>query len=191
MTSPNEKKFENRILTIPNLLSLFRLCLIPVCIWLYCVKEDDFLTTLVLILSGLTDIVDGFIARHFHMVSSLGKALDPIADKLTQLAMLICLLTRFEYMLIPLLLMAVKEIFAGITGLLVIRRTKEVHGADWHGKAATVALYVMMIIHLLWAGIPTAVSHILVGICVALILLSFVLYGIRNIRLIVRGEQYV
>ena len=184
-------KWKQQIITIPNLLSLFRLCLIPVCVWLYCAKKDYVLTTLVLILSGLTDVVDGFIARRFNMISDVGKVLDPIADKLTQGVMLICLVTRYQRMLIPLLMMIAKELFAGISGFLVIRKTKMVHGADWHGKAATVALYLMMIVHLLWVNIPISASSLFIGICTAAIALSFILYGLRNIRLILQNTQHV
>ena len=66
-----------RILTIPNLLSFFRLCLIPVFAWLYCVQKEYIWTGIVLVISGLTDTADGLIARHFHMTSDLGKVLDP------------------------------------------------------------------------------------------------------------------
>ena len=84
-----------QLLTIPNLLSAFRILLVPVIVWLYCGRGDYPLTACVLVLSGVTDIVDGFIARRFRMVSDLGKVLDPVADKLTQAAALGCLLTRF------------------------------------------------------------------------------------------------
>ena len=70
----------NKIITIPNILSLFRLCLIPVILWLYLGQQRNLLAGCVLVLSGVTDIVDGLIARRFHMVSDLGKILDPIAD---------------------------------------------------------------------------------------------------------------
>ena len=90
-----DKEAENRIITIPNLLSAFRLVLIPVFLWTYCIREEYLVTAGLLLLSGLTDLADGFIARRFHMVSNLGKMLDPVADKLTQAAMLICLVTRF------------------------------------------------------------------------------------------------
>ena len=63
----------NKIVTIPNLLSLFRLLLIPVLIWSYCVKKDYGGTGWILLLSGVTDIADGFIARKFHMISNLRK----------------------------------------------------------------------------------------------------------------------
>ena len=94
----SESKSENKILTVPNLLSLFRLLLIPVIVWLYWFQKDYFPAGALLILSGLTDLADGYIARHFNAVSNVGKILDPIADKLTQAAMLFCLVTRFPLM---------------------------------------------------------------------------------------------
>jgi len=180
---------QSRIFTIPNLLSLLRILMIPLLVWLYCGKEDPFLTTLVLLLSGMTDMVDGFIARRFHMTSDLGKVLDPVADKLTQGVMLICLVSRFPHMLIPLCLLILKEFFAAVSGAMVIRRTGVVMGADWHGKAATVALYGMMLIHLLWVSIPAALSWLLVGLCAAVMLYSAIRYGVRNLRAIREKEQ--
>lgn len=182
--SGNTNNSQNKIITIPNILSFFRLCLIPVIIWLYTVKKNDIAAGAVLILSGATDVVDGFIARHFHMISNLGKVLDPIADKLTQAAMLFCLCTRFPLMVLPLALMVLKEAFMGITGLLIIRKTKSVFGADWHGKAATVLLYATMIIHVFWYQIPVAVSDVLIGACTVMIFISFVLYARHNIQLL-------
>lgn len=178
----------SKIITIPNLLSFFRLCLIPVIVWLYCGKNDYIGTTIVLILSGVTDIADGIIARKFDMVSDFGKVLDPVADKLTQFVMLVCLITRFPFMLVPVVLLIIKELFAAVTGLLTIYKTKVVMGADWHGKVTTVALYTMMIIHLVWYQIPQVVSYLLIGGCVGIMLMSFILYGIRNIKVIC-GKQ--
>jgi len=111
----------------------------------------------------------------------LGKVLDPIADKLTQGAMLFCLVTRFPFMMAPLVLLILKEIFAGITGFLVIRNTGQVFGANWHGKAATILLYAMMILHVIWNDIPRILSDILIAICIVMMLVSLVLYGIRNV----------
>lgn len=179
-----QDKYKNRIITIPNVLSLFRLCLIPVTSWLCVYRKDYVWTPLVLALSGITDIVDGIIARKLHMVSDFGKVFDPVADKLTQIAMLLCLLTRFPNMLFPLGILVVKEIFAAVTGLQVIRKTGKVLGAVWHGKAATAALYGMMLVHLLWFHIPAEVSNILTGGCGAMVLLSAVLYGIRNLSIL-------
>ena len=183
-----ENKYKNRLMTIPNMLSLFRLLLIPVIVWLYVFQQDDLWTTVILALSGATDVVDGMIARKYNMVSDFGKAFDPVADKLTQIAMLFCLVTRFHWMLLPLVLLVVKESFAAVTGVLVIRKTGRVLGAVWHGKATTVSLYGMMLIHLLWFDIPPAISGILIGACTALILLSAVLYGVRNVSILINRE---
>ena len=179
-----EERYKHKIITIPNILSLFRLLLIPVIMWMYIVKEDPVLTTVILALSGITDIVDGIIARKCHMVSDFGKAFDPVADKLTQIAMLLCLVSRFKWMLLPLCVMVIKEVTAGILGLLVIRKTGNVYGAVWHGKATTVSLYSMMIVHLIWYNIPGVISGILIGACTALALLSAFMYTRENVRIL-------
>lgn len=184
MTTDSTNTYQKKIITIPNILSFFRLCLIPVIVWLYTVKQDHFLTLIILVLSGVTDIVDGIIARKCNMISDFGKAFDPVADKLTQIAMLFCLVSRFPYMMIPFVLLVVKEVFTGITALITIKRTNTVKGAVWHGKLTTIALYSMMAIHLLWYNIPRAVSLILVGICIGIMLMSFILYAIQNIKAI-------
>lgn len=187
MTSGKTKEYQHRILTIPNLLSFLRLCLIPIIVWLYIGKENYSLTLMVLILSGVTDIVDGIIARKCNMISNFGKAFDPIADKLTQMAMLFCLISRFPYMVAPFVLLVVKEVLTGITALVSIKRTNTVKGAVWHGKLTTVALYTMMAIHLLWYNIPHTISLIMVGVCIGIMLMSFIMYGIQNIKAIRTG----
>ena len=183
------KENNKKIFTIPNVISMFRILLIPFFIWSYVGLRNNLLTLILLAVSGISDVVDGFIARRFHMVSDLGKALDPIADKLTQLAMLFCLVFRYWYMLIPLILLLIKELIAGTTGLAVIKATNHVRSAEWHGKAATAALYTLMILHILWPiisppDIPLTVSVISVAVATAVILMSFVIYTAENIKLI-------
>ena len=172
------------ILTIPNILSFVRLLMIPFFIWLYCYKEDYVLTSIVLVLSGITDLADGYIARHFNQMSDFGKVLDPIADKLTQIAMLFCLSTNHPKMLVPVILLIIKEIAAGICGLIIIKKKNQVNGAVWHGKVTTLLLYSMMIIHALWSDIPNILSNCLIGACVIMMLISSVLYTLRNIKFI-------
>ena len=180
----SDKEAENRIITIPNLLSAFRLVLIPVFIWTYCVRKEYLTTAGLLFLSGLTDLADGYIARRFHMVSNLGKMLDPVADKLTQGAMLVCLVTRFPMMWFPLGLLAVKETTVGISSLLVIRKSGVVTGAVWHGKVTTTLLYTMIVIHLIWYQIPGGVSSVIIAICLIMMLVSWGLYAGHNIKVL-------
>lgn len=184
MADENTGKYQKRIITIPNILSFFRLCLIPVIVWLYCFKKDYMMTTFILVLSGITDVVDGIVARKFGMVSDFGKAFDPIADKLTQIVTLFCLVTRFPHMMIPLVILTVKEILAAVLNMITIKKTGEVLGAVWHGKLNTVLLYSMMLIHLIWFGIPVLVSDILIGICTVMMLISAILYNLRSIRVL-------
>lgn len=176
--------YQHKIITIPNLLSFFRLCLIPLLIYLYCIQKNDQLTTIVLILSGISDIADGFIARHFHMISDLGKILDPVADKCTQAAVLLCLTTRFPFILLPLVLMIFKECYMGISGYMIIKKTGEVYGALWHGKVATFLLYTTMILHIFWNDIPSHFSCVLIYSCTVMILISLILYIIRNTQIL-------
>lgn len=176
------KQKKSQVLTIPNILSMVRIALIPVIVWLYHIKNRYLLAAGVLVISGVTDVVDGIIARRFHMVSDLGKALDPIADKLTQAAVLACLLFRFPLMGLPLVLLVLKEVVSGVWRLIIIRQTKEVKGAQWHGKAATVLLYSMMLLHILWSSVPNPISLASIILCAAMMLVSFALYSMENYR---------
>ena len=180
---PEQRRDKRKeIITIPNILSAFRLLLVPVIAWLYCGKGDYPMTAAVLLLSGATDIVDGLIARRFDMVSDLGKVLDPVADKLTQTAMLACLLTRFEVMWGLLAVLVVKEAVMAAMGLFVIRRTREVYSARWHGKLATCVIYTVIFLHIVWYSIPTGISAALAWCAIGTILMSLVLYTVQNIR---------
>ena len=179
---------KKQILTVPNLLSLLRLLMIPLFIWLYLNDYEEW-TAAVLILSGVTDVVDGIIARRFGQISDFGKALDPVADKLTQAAMLLCLTSRYPLMVVPFVLLAIKELFAAISGMIVIKRTGSVPGAEWHGKLTTMMLYGMMILHVVWQEIPVWTSNILNGSCIIMMLISLALYARRNIRAIRSAAQ--
>lgn len=178
---------KTKIWTIPNLLSFMRIALVPLIVWSYLNLEDGVLAGCLLVLSGATDIADGIIARRFNMISDLGKVLDPVADKLTQGAMLICLVALFPKMLLPLILLAVKELFGAISGLMVIRKTGNVYGAKWYGKAATVLLYAAMLLHVFWRGLPAGLSDACIYICSAMIAVSLCCYAVRNIQLMRAG----
>lgn len=174
-------KYKNKILTIPNVLSFVRLCLIPVISYLYLSKS--FLASgIVVLISGATDVVDGFIARTFNMISDLGKVLDPIADKATQGVVMLLLATRFHLMLIPIAALIIKESFMAISGYMVIKKAGVVLGANWHGKAATILLTATMTLHIFWYDLPSSLSAITIIISAVMILISLLLYAIRNLK---------
>ena len=184
-----QEKNKGRVFTVPNVLSMIRLCLIPIFVWLYCVRNEYLWTAIILILSGITDVVDGYIARHFNAISDLGKIIDPIADKLTQGAMLICLCLRFPYMIVLILVMAVKEISLGVATLVFIKKTGSVQSSRWHGKVATVLLYATVVLHVLWINIPPQISTVIILISICMILLSFALYGIGYIKALLKRKN--
>lgn len=179
--------FSGKIVTLPNLITMSRIVMIPFFIWTYVGLGNVPATVVILALSGLSDVLDGMIARKFNTVSNLGKAMDPVADKLTQLAMLFCLAWRFPHIVYVLALLFVKELVGMVTSLMAIQKTGEVRGADWHGKMTTVTLYLTMALHLLYPGVPPMLSDGLLILCGAMILLSGTLYLVRNVRMAREG----
>lgn len=167
---------KEQVLTVPNLLSLLRLLMIPLILWLYIAKAEYILAVVVIVLSGATDILDGYIARHYNMVSDLGKIIDPVADKLTQFAMIFCLYNRYRAVRYLLALFVVKEIIMAFFGWLAIRKKDSVNSAQWFGKVATVALYGSMVILFLFPTIPEVCANALFILCGGLLLLSLVKY---------------
>lgn len=178
------KKPGGGLFTIPNLLSLFRLGLIPSFVRLYTVHDAPLWGCGVLLLSGATDILDGYIARRFDMTSDVGKILDPVADKLTQAATLLCLAGKYPLMLMPLLLLFIKELVGGLLCFMAIKSSGEIQSSHWHGKLNTVLLYTMLILHLLWPDLPAALSAVSIGICVGMMMFSALMYAVGNIALL-------
>ena len=170
--------------TVPNILSLLRIFLIPFFMYAYIWKGDYILTAVLFIISGFTDLADGFIARRFHLISAVGKVIDPIADKLTQLAVMFCLVTRFPHIVFPLILIVLKEFITGLLSLAALKRKGVIRGAAWHGKLNSVLLFIMMVMHLLWISIPPLVSDISIFTCLGMMILSFILYSIRYFRIL-------
>ena len=173
----NPRFSAKNILTIPNLISLFRILLIPLIIWLYCGKKQYTATIAVIAISGASDIIDGKIARKFHMVSDVGKVLDPVADKLTQATLVICLTARYPWMWALLALFAVKECLMLLWGYLTLKITDTINSAKWYGKLSTVVLYAVMMILILFVNIPEAGTTALMLLCGGVMLLSLVMYG--------------
>lgn len=174
------KDYTNKIITVPNILSFIRLCLIPVILWEYIFLKKHVLAAATVIVSGITDIADGFIARKFNMVSHVGRILDPVADKLTQMAVIACLCSKYIMMVVPLAILVVKELANGIIALVMLKRTGNTINSRWHGKLATVILYVMMVMHLFWVDIPAVISDIFIWTSISSMALSFVLYTLQN-----------
>lgn len=146
--------WKKEVFTIPNFLSLFRLLLIPIYIIVYLKADspsDYYLAGTILAVSCLTDLVDGKIARRFNMITNLGKILDPLADKLTQLTLILCLTFRYHFLWYVVILFVVKESFQLIAGSCrLLRKGVMLKGALLSGKICTTILFVSLIILVLF-----------------------------------------
>lgn len=166
---------------IPNQLTMLRIILLPFIAYFYINKKTTIAIILFLI-SGISDIADGFIARKFNMTTSLGKILDPISDKLTQWIILACLTVRFRYLLFLFFLLFIKELFMGLTGLYVVRKTGIVYGSRWHGKATTVLIYSTIMLHFLFPDIPRTIALVLMILSICMMIVSMILYSKDNLH---------
>lgn len=169
--------------SIPNILSYFRLLLIPLFIVLY-VQEDFTEALITLAASGLSDILDGRIARKYDIVTDLGKVLDPVADKLTQCAMMLCVAMRYPAMWWLLGLHVVKETVMLIMGWYVLKRTDTVNSAIWAGKLCTGVIYAVMMLHVILPHLPQPVSVGCTIVCAGLIVLSLIVYTARYVKIL-------
>ena len=125
-------------MSIPNMISLVRILLTPLFVRFYLEGELG-AAMFVLCTAAVSDMLDGAIARHFNMITPLGKVLDPVADKLLQLAMLLCLVPGRPGVLYVMALHLVRELVLFYLGLLVYRRQGTLIGSRWYGKACTVS----------------------------------------------------
>lgn len=132
-----------RNVTIPNMLTLLRIAvIIPMaeCIW----KEKYVYAGVFLAVSALSDLFDGMIARKFDQITQLGKILDPIADKLTLLAIVICMNRVYPYIYPFVTVMFVKEVIMLTGGMILLVKKIRPPAAQWFGKVSTAVFYVSM-----------------------------------------------
>lgn len=179
------KDWKKEILTIPNLLSLFRLVLIPVYVVIYLnahESADYYIAAGILAVSCLTDLIDGKIARHFNMISTVGKILDPLADKATQFTLILCLALKYPVLWNLVVMFVVKESFQLIAGSINLRKGKMLKGALLTGKICTTVLFISLILMVMVPNLSTPVVNYITLIDAAFMLVSFGDYLITYIR---------
>jgi len=167
------------LFNIPNLLTLFRLVLIPVYMHIYLNARDaaDHLAAgFILTISCLTDLVDGKIARRFSMITPLGKLLDPIADKVTQLVLTICLSLRYPALQPVLLLFLTKELFQFFAFLFNYRQGKALDGALLPGKICTTVLFISFTALVVLPEMNPAIVNIISIVDFSCLLFAFISY---------------
>lgn len=170
-------KYEKKIFTIPNILSMIRILLIPVYGYIYVIKEEFVAAAVLLGASMMTDAADGIIARKFNMISTFGKVLDPIADKLTQAAVFACLSTRWwDQLKWVLLILVLKEGFMLVMGILNLKKGRMLNGALVAGKICTTVLFVTMGLLVLFHDMPDRYVGVLSVCCCVAMICSFAFY---------------
>lgn len=175
------------VFSIPNLLTYFRFVLIPVFVWLY-LRGEYTVAGAALVLSALTDLFDGKIARHFNQITELGILLDPIADKLTEGAVLLCLVMRYRLMAVLIGIYVLKEGFMAVAGAVMLRRRKKLGGAMWFGKVCTAVFYIVTLILTFYPSVPPKVADPMMLVCGGMMLFTLVRYAILYLHM-ARNER--
>lgn len=173
------KDWKKEIFTIPNILSFFRLALIPLYVTIYLNARDAadyYLAATILAVSCLTDLIDGQIARRCNMISTVGKVLDPFADKVTQFTLVICLSIKHPILWTLVILIFVKEIFQLIAGIIRFRKGKMLKGAQITGKICTTVLFISLILLVMLPNIGSTAVYWITLIDSIFLLIAFADY---------------
>lgn len=173
------KDWKRELFSIPNLLSFFRLVLIPVYAYIYLNATQAyqyFIAGSIMAVSCLTDMIDGKIARHFNMITTLGKILDPVADKVTQFTLTLCLSLKYPVLLPVLSLFVVKEGFQLIAGLFFWRKGRMLPGALMAGKVCTTVLFISLIALVLFPSMNPAAVNLIALVDSVFLFISFINY---------------
>ena len=173
------KNWKKEFLTIPNLLSLCRILLIPLYVPLYLKatgRQQILAAGSLMILSCITDVADGKIARQCGQITNVGKLLDPLADKLTQLSMILCLGKKYTVLYLLLILFLIKELTQLYLFLSYYRKGLSLDGALPAGKVSTAVLFISLIIMVLFPELHKTTAEILISCDFAFLAFSFFSY---------------
>jgi cardiolipin synthase len=150
----------NRVLTIPNVITVARLCCIPVFLWLLFGLDNQYAAAVLLGVLGMTDWVDGYVARRFGQVSELGKVLDPTADRLLFIVCVGGIIVDGSAPLVFSILVVVREVLVGVTLVVLTLFGMKRFDVSWWGKAGTFGLMVSFPLFLLGAAGDSSVNTV-------------------------------
>lgn len=138
---------------VPNILTIIRFLLIPIIV-IFAFEDNYIATMIVLTISGLTDVLDGYIARKYNFISNFGKLMDPLADKMTQVALLGTLAIQKIIPVWIIVVVIIKE-FLMVSGASFLYGKELVVSSKWYGKLTTVLFYIAIVCSLFtqyWNG---------------------------------------
>ena len=160
---------------IPNILSIIRILLIPFFVW-QMLSGHTYIAASILLVSGLTDTLDGTLARKFNWITPLGKVLDPAADKLTQVTVCIVLAIKLHTYWPFFVILLSKDFVMLIIGGYLLKKGVKLEGAKWFGKISTVLFYMTMILIIFIPSMPRWVTIILLTLTTACAVFSVLMY---------------
>lgn len=165
-------------MNLPNLLSLVRLCLVPVFVAVFfrVRPEMRWCAAAVYLAAFLTDVADGWIARRFHLVTRLGRILDPVADKLMTFAVIVCIVIDGIVPAWAAVVFFGKEVLMALGGVILLRCTGDVIPANWLGKLSTGVFFAVCAALVLFPAIPSRWATGMISAALALTLLAFFVY---------------
>ena len=174
---------EKRFWTIPNILSLVRIAMVPLFVWCFFspIPNNRPWAIAIFLAAGATDVIDGYIARHFNQISLWGRILDPMADNLMVFSALICLTLIDALPLWLVLLYFSKELAQAICSYVLMRRTKDMIASNILGKAGTTLFYITIVTLTLFDPSQT-VKNVLLFLSYATIVAAFVSYLLQGFR---------
>lgn len=167
--------------------------MIPFFFWSY--TANNYLVAAILFFAaGVSDMLDGMIARKYNLTSELGKIIDPLADKLMQMCAVVMLALEFHQLIWLLVLLCTKEVAMIIGGFKMIKDKKEIMPSKWYGKLNTAIIFVFLSL-LIWLGfgkdghsnselpgIPEVVCYAVFSVIAFLIVYSFIRYYIEGYK---------
>ena len=160
---------------IPNILSTIRILLLPFFV-IQMMRGNTIGAGHILVASGLTDTLDGQLARRYNWVSDLGKILDPVADKLTQFAVSITLALQLREYWYFFAIMVGKDLIMLVLGGYLLKKGAQLQGSRWFGKVSTVVYYVAMILIVFFHAMPQWIVLALLSIATACAIIAALLY---------------
>lgn len=187
MQNNNIKSVIKKNLTVPNLLSFIRILVIPPLI-IFMLDRNFIMAGVMLIISGVSDMFDGMIARKFNQVTQLGKILDPIADKLTLIAVVLCINVLYPSVLPFVIILFAKEFLMLCGGCVLLKMKIKPPAAKWYGKVATVVFYVsvtaIILLKAIWSIDNIILTNILLIITTVFMLFALFQYALIFLKLI-------
>ena len=175
-------------MNLPNILTATRFLLIPlfVIVFFAPIEKSVLYATYIFILAGITDILDGYIARKYNIITRWGQAMDPLADKLMQITVLLCFTIKKYLPLWVILIVGLKETLMIIGGIfLYTKKDKRVIPSNKYGKVATVAIYLAV----LTTAFSLPYSYLFIKLAIVTVAYAFFKYSLIGIKEVKKTEN--